>query len=244
MQRAVVRQVVLDAQLRDAVRRLGILRIGLDVRRRARSRRTARRPWTRTRRACVPSDAGAPPPAGSACRGCSSSRRSSGSATLFRTSICAARWQTTSKPPVAHQLRRRRRVDVDLVEGRRRRQVLAPPAREVVDDGDRVPFGEEQVGDVRADEAGSAGHESSWHVSVPRWNQEGASSRKTVLRWWFVSSCRPRAHAWYVSHARRASITFRRAISTSRCKRRRGRSRGAAAPSVPIMRAIAESRSP
>ena len=86
-----------------------------------------------------------------------------GSATERRTSICAARWKTTSGRASATSGDQRRRVgDRRLVQRRApAREVLAPAGREVVDDPHLVAAREQRVDEVGADEAGAAGDESA-----------------------------------------------------------------------------------
>ena len=62
---------------------------------------------------------------------------------------------------LAHQPGSRLIRDVHLVERRRRRNLAAIPAHQVVDDRDLEAVRDQRVRDVRADEAGSASHESA-----------------------------------------------------------------------------------
>ena len=47
------------------------------------------------------------------------------------------------------------------------REVLAAPRLEVVDDAHGVPFGQDRLDQVRADEASAAGHHEQRHHDLP-----------------------------------------------------------------------------
>ena len=85
-------------------------------------------------------------------------------------------WNRADRGEVKDQIRpfagaadRRQVPDVALDELDRRRgsrQVLAPPRREIVEDANRTPGGDERVDEVRSDEAGAARHEGEPAVSL------------------------------------------------------------------------------
>ena len=105
-----------------------------------------------------------------------------GSASERRTSICAARWKTTSGCAAGDQLGQRRRLaDVELGQLGARRQrpveVLAPPGREVVDHRHLVAAREQRVDQVRPDEAGAAGDQCLHDAPILRGSADGRAAR-------------------------------------------------------------------
>ena len=129
---------------------------------------------------------------------CSRSRR--GCSVPKRTSALAARWKTKSCPATAARERRRvEQVAFDQPEAGVRGGALQEPAaagREVVVDGDLVAGREQQVDEIAADEAGTAGDERphAFLAIASRFSRKGSrrttsprtrrASRKTGPRVW------------------------------------------------------------
>ena len=123
----------------------------------ARPARTGRRRWSRTAPAPRPP---APPPARSPCPPRWSARPPAGAATLARTSICAARWQISSgASSVISAVSAPAVGDAQLVQRGALVQPPRPPGGQVIDHRHLVPAGQQGVGQMGADEAGTAGHE-------------------------------------------------------------------------------------
>ena len=136
-----------------------------------RPRRRSRRRWRRRRPAPRP-----PPRAASSTLAVPPTliaASKAGSSSDLRTSICAARWKTVSRPRLGDQRRQRRGVaDVELDQlgaGRQRPvEVLPPAGREVVDDRHLVAAREQRVDQVRADESRAAGDQALIERADPK----------------------------------------------------------------------------
>ena len=91
-----------------------------------------------------------------------------GSATERRTSICAARWQSTSKRSVSTS----RAASGERMSATTSRtpgpMVLPPAGGEIVQRPDLVPRGDEGVRHVAADEAGASGDQDLHRAGSPR----------------------------------------------------------------------------
>jgi len=129
-----------------------------------------------------------------------------GSATLFLTSL-AGQMRHYIEIPLAHKASEFGTGDADLMEVRLPRNVLSLAAREIIGDFNLKSLFEKQVGDVRADKAGSAGYEDLWQCGLVSFRDvvgSGAFESEQVARSIYDSEAAPvgcgcfQAHTWLV----------------------------------------------